>query len=34
MRRLSSGGHLGLFMAHEALREQWPPVLAGIRALS
>jgi poly(3-hydroxyalkanoate) synthetase len=34
MRRLSAGGHLGLFMAHEALREQWPPVLAGIRALS
>jgi poly(3-hydroxybutyrate) depolymerase len=26
-RFLSSGGHLGLFMGHEALREHWPPVL-------
>jgi len=34
VRRLSAGGHLGLFMAHEALREHWPPVLAEIRALS
>jgi poly(3-hydroxyalkanoate) synthetase len=27
---LSSGGHLGLFMGHEALREHWPPLLAGV----
>jgi poly(3-hydroxybutyrate) depolymerase len=26
-RRLSDGGHLGLFMSHEALRTHWPPVL-------
>ncbi len=26
-RRLSSGGHLGLFMGREALREHWPPIL-------
>jgi hypothetical protein len=24
---VSSGGHLGLFMGHEALREHWPRVL-------
>ncbi|HET9126007.1 MAG TPA: alpha/beta fold hydrolase [Solirubrobacteraceae bacterium] len=30
VRRLSSGGHLGLFMGHEALREQWPPLLAAV----
>jgi poly(3-hydroxybutyrate) depolymerase len=29
-RRVSTGGHLGLFMGHEALREQWPRVLAEI----
>jgi poly(3-hydroxybutyrate) depolymerase len=23
-------GHLGLFMGHEALREHWPPILAGV----
>jgi poly(3-hydroxybutyrate) depolymerase len=27
---ISSGGHLGLFMGHEALREHWPPLLAGV----
>jgi len=26
-RRLSDGGHLGLFMSHEALRRHWPPML-------
>jgi poly(3-hydroxybutyrate) depolymerase len=26
-RRLSDGGHLGLFMSHEALQTHWPPVL-------
>jgi poly(3-hydroxybutyrate) depolymerase len=26
-RRLSDGGHLGLFMSHEALRNHWPPML-------
>ncbi len=30
VRRLSSGGHLGLFMGHEALREQWPALLAAV----
>ena len=33
-RRLASGGHLGLFMGHEALREHWPPLLAAVRARS
>lgn len=28
--RTSSGGHLGLFMGTEALREHWPPVMAGV----
>jgi poly(3-hydroxyalkanoate) synthetase len=27
---LAAGGHLGLFMSHEALREHWPPLLAGV----
>ncbi len=26
-RRVSTGGHLGLFMGREALREHWPPLL-------
>jgi poly(3-hydroxybutyrate) depolymerase len=30
VRRLSSGGHLGLFMGHDALGEQWPPLLAAV----
>ncbi len=28
--RTTSGGHLGLFMGREALREHWPPILAGV----
>jgi poly(3-hydroxybutyrate) depolymerase len=30
VKRVSSGGHLGLFMGHEALSEQWPPLLAAV----
>jgi poly(3-hydroxyalkanoate) synthetase len=30
-REISSGGHLGLFMGHRALREHWPPLLAQVR---
>jgi poly(3-hydroxyalkanoate) synthetase len=26
-RRMTDGGHLGLFMSHEALRNHWPPLL-------
>jgi poly(3-hydroxyalkanoate) synthetase len=26
-RRITTGGHLGLFMGHEALSEHWPPLL-------
>jgi poly(3-hydroxybutyrate) depolymerase len=33
-RRVSTGGHLGLFMGHEALREHWPPLLAEVLARS
>ena len=29
-RRVSSGGHLGLFMGREALAEHWPPILAAV----
>jgi poly(3-hydroxyalkanoate) synthetase len=29
-RYVSTGGHLGLFMGHEALREHWPPLLAEV----
>ena len=29
-RHVSTGGHLGLFMGHEALREHWPNVLAEV----
>jgi poly(3-hydroxybutyrate) depolymerase len=29
-RHVSSGGHLGLFMGHESLREHWPRVLAHV----
>ena len=29
-RHVSTGGHLGLFMGHEALREHWPKVLAEV----
>jgi len=31
---VTSGGHLGLFMGHEALREHWPPLLAQVAAES
>jgi poly(3-hydroxybutyrate) depolymerase len=34
LRRMSTGGHLGLFMSHEALSEQWPPLLAEVLAHS
>ena len=30
MRRISPGGHLGLFMGHEALSQHWPPLLASV----
>ncbi len=33
-RRISTGGHLGLFMGHEALRQHWPPLLAEVLAYS
>ena len=29
-RHMSTGGHLGLFMGHEALREHWPRMLAKV----
>ncbi|MBV8990863.1 MAG: alpha/beta hydrolase [Solirubrobacterales bacterium] len=29
-RRVSTGGHLGLFMGREALREHWPPLLGEV----
>jgi poly(3-hydroxybutyrate) depolymerase len=29
-RHTSSGGHLGLFMGHEALREHWPLIMAEV----
>jgi hypothetical protein len=29
-RRTTSGGHLGLFMGTEALREHWPVVMASV----
>jgi poly(3-hydroxybutyrate) depolymerase len=30
VRHVSSGGHLGLFMGHEALREHWPLILRSV----
>jgi poly(3-hydroxybutyrate) depolymerase len=30
-RHVSTGGHLGLFMGHEALREHWPRILGEVR---
>jgi poly(3-hydroxyalkanoate) synthetase len=30
----TAGGHLGLFMGHEALRRHWPALLAAVRARS
>lgn len=32
--RLTNGGHLGLFMGGEALREHWPPLMAEVYARS
>jgi poly(3-hydroxyalkanoate) synthetase len=32
--RTTSGGHLGLFMGREALREHWPPIVADVFAWS
>jgi poly(3-hydroxyalkanoate) synthetase len=29
-RQIAPGGHLGLFMGHDALREHWPALLAGV----
>ncbi|MGI8505456.1 MAG: alpha/beta fold hydrolase [Solirubrobacteraceae bacterium] len=34
LRRVSAGGHLGLFMGHEALAEHWPPLMAAVLAHS
>lgn len=33
-RRTAAGGHLGLFMGHTALRDDWPVLMAGVHALS
>jgi poly(3-hydroxyalkanoate) synthetase len=33
-RDTTPGGHLGLFMGHQALREHWPPLLAHVEAHS
>jgi poly(3-hydroxybutyrate) depolymerase len=30
LRRVTTGGHLGLFMGHEALSEHWPPLLESV----
>ncbi|MCO1655564.1 alpha/beta fold hydrolase [Pseudonocardia humida] len=32
--RTARGGHLGLFMGHDALRTDWPALLSAVRALS
>lgn len=32
--RTTSGGHLGLFMGREALRDYWPPILADVAVRS
>jgi poly(3-hydroxyalkanoate) synthetase len=34
VKRVANGGHLGLFMGHEALRTDWPPLMAAVRELS
>jgi poly(3-hydroxyalkanoate) synthetase len=34
VRRVTSGGHLGLFMGSEALRDHWPPILTAVADLS
>jgi poly(3-hydroxyalkanoate) synthetase len=33
-KHVNSGGHLGLFMGTEALRDHWPPILAAVFARS
>jgi poly(3-hydroxybutyrate) depolymerase len=33
-RRLTTGGHLGLFMGREALRDHWPELMSGVYAES
>jgi poly(3-hydroxybutyrate) depolymerase len=33
-KHVNSGGHLGLFMGSDALREHWPPILAAVFARS
>jgi len=33
-KRTTSGGHLGLFMGREALRDHWPPILTAVADLS
>ena len=33
-KHVNPGGHLGLFMGSEALREHWPPILAAVYARS
>jgi poly(3-hydroxybutyrate) depolymerase len=33
-RHVTTGGHLGLFMGHEALREHWPVILADVMKYS
>jgi poly(3-hydroxybutyrate) depolymerase len=33
-RELTAGGHLGLFMGREALRDHWPELMAGVLAAS
>ena len=33
-KHVNSGGHLGLFMGSEALREHWPPIMAAVFARS
>jgi poly(3-hydroxybutyrate) depolymerase len=30
LRHVTTGGHLGLFMGHEALHEHWPPILTEV----
>ena len=34
VRETAAGGHLGLFMGHEALRDHWPRLLAAVRTHS
>jgi poly(3-hydroxybutyrate) depolymerase len=34
MRDTTAGGHLGLFMGHEALSHHWPPLLEAVRTRS